>query len=151
MSTQIFQLPEICNNYIWRESAQKGWKYWAYCAVFRRCECAITIFQRRWNVLSSYTGAHVYSYKGRWPGYTQAHLRDQSRDRILLQGSLTRRYAEIEESALYMQNSYSEMQAKVGEVKSTHCLCAVVIYLSWLYKCLFLCSHLFVYMNQNYQ
>lgn len=42
-----------------------------------------------------------------WPGYTQAHLRDQSRDRILLQGSLTRRYAEIEESTLYMQNAYS--------------------------------------------
>jgi len=24
---------------------------------------------------------------------------------------------------------------KVGEVKSTHCLCAVIIYLSQLYKC----------------
>lgn len=42
-----------------------------------------------------------------WPGYTQARPRDQSRDRILLQGSLTRRYAEIEESTLYMQNAYS--------------------------------------------
>jgi len=38
--------------------------------------------------------------------YTQTCTRDQSRDRILLQGSLTRRYAEIEESALYMQNAY---------------------------------------------
>lgn len=27
------------------------------------------------------------------------------------------------------------MRAKVGEVKSTHCLCTVVIYLSRLYKC----------------
>jgi len=42
-----------------------------------------------------------------WPGYTQTRPRDQSRDRILLQGSLTRRYAEIEESTLYMQNAYS--------------------------------------------
>lgn len=70
-----------------------------------------------------------------WPGYTQAHSRDQSRDRILLQGSLTRRYAEIEESTLYMQNAYSKMRTKVGEVESTHCLCVVVIYLSRLYKC----------------
>lgn len=38
--------------------------------------------------------------------YTQTRIRDQSRDRILLQGSLTRRYAEIEESTLYMQNAY---------------------------------------------
>lgn len=80
--------------------------------------------------------------------YTQTSTRDQSRDRILLQGSLTRRYAEIEESALYMQNAYmlySKMQAKVGEVKSTHCLCASVIHLSWLYKCR--TSLIFVYTS----
>lgn len=57
-----------------------------------------------------HTSVHVYSYKER--GYTQARPRDQSRDRILLEGSLTRRYAEIEESALCMQNARRHVHGK---------------------------------------
>lgn len=63
-------------------------------------------FPRRWNVLSSHTAVHVYSYKGRGRDIHRRSPRDQSRDRILLRGSLTRRYAEIEESVLYMQNAH---------------------------------------------
>lgn len=79
---------------------------------------------------------HTHTQQIHTHTHIQSHPWDQSRDRILLQGSLTRRYAEIEGSALYIRNEYRrKMQAKVEEVKFTYYLCAAIVYLSWLRKC----------------